>query len=189
MKRAPIVTLVAGIVCAAAAVRADLPADRTVDYILRLVPENETSAVVFTVELTVSAVAADGDTVGWAVVGAVFSETDSNGLVLRSWTDESPELGSGDGLWWVSHADGENPTAAEFVALPELAGTAPADDAQEPDLEYNLTTAEAAAPHATMFSGSVAAAGHRFKETGATAALIEGEDEPVEVGGAEKPDA
>ena len=54
------------------------------------------------------------------------------------WEDEDPEVDTTDGLWWVEHADPDNPVPSDFVETAPVAGTAIAADPEDPDLDFDV---------------------------------------------------
>ncbi|HRX85394.1 MAG TPA: hypothetical protein P5572_10285 [Phycisphaerae bacterium] len=168
---------------AVAPAHAGWPADRTATYTLRAVPTSETSDIIFTVEFELTAIDMDGDDVGWRILSATFAETDTNGVAIRSWTKNDPGIDTPDGLWWISHDDGTAPTADEFTDVPYLSGRADANAGNDPDLDYVLAAGTLAQQYRTMFSGSVTALDSYFHEVEASQALIDDDDEPIEIGG------
>lgn len=111
--------------------------DQIISYVLHETPADPESAVVFTVELDLTAVDFDGDWVGWEVAEARFLQPlDPGGDTV--WVEQLPFVDTLDGLWWIEHADPEAPVDAEFVLPPLLEGTAIAQDAADPDMDYSF---------------------------------------------------
>ena len=52
---------------------ADLPDDVTVEYYIHEIPSNSASEIVFIVQLDLTAVDSDGDSVGWEISEAVYN--------------------------------------------------------------------------------------------------------------------
>lgn len=168
---------------------AGIPEDRTVTYTLRADPASATSDVEFLIELDLVANAEDGNTVGWLVAHARFSETSSNGEPVRSWSIVEPYVDTGDGLWWIAHDDWAEPRVDEFDDPPGLIGTAAAEDPLDDDLDYDFAGATLDSQHASMYGGSVAGLTHAFQVVGESQPVEEGEAEPAELGGAVNPNS
>jgi hypothetical protein len=122
----------------AAPALAQLPADRTLKLEIHSVPSDPESPVDFIVVLELTAEDVDGDAVGWAVTSIRIGQLDEWGFTIGDWSQSDPVVASTDGLWWLEHADGENPTTSEFVILPTILGTAAPELANDPDLDFFL---------------------------------------------------
>jgi len=177
------ISLCALLAAALPAMADELPDPRTVSYAFRVTPTNQNSAVKLVAELAIVPVDVDHYEVAWRIDQATFTELDTNGAPLRSWTVDSPDVDTPDRLWWVAHVDPQSPAINEFASPPDLAGVAEADDTQDPDLEYSLSAGTLDPAHQNMYSGNVAAITHVFSEYGEEEPIEEGNDEPAEVGG------
>jgi hypothetical protein len=159
-------------------VAADPPAQQDVVYRIYDDPNDPNSDIVFTVWMKLTPEDQDGDSVGWDVKQIRFRQIgQGNGDTL--WTESDPNVPTGDGLWWVDHADADNPQLSEFDNPPRLQGLAPADDPVDKDLDYELEgdTYTGTAPWPVT-----AGLKYKFGLDGEPTPLETGEDEPVGVG-------
>jgi len=165
--------------------RADLPHDQDVVYKIHDDPNDPNSDVVFSVWLELTATARDGDSVGWEIKLMRFRQVEPGGPDTF-WKILKPAIPSADGRWWIDHADGDYPQLGEFDKPPELVGTATAEDQDDNDLEYD-------------FQGVSGTGGiepwdptgwldYEFAVIGASAPLLSGTDDPVEVDNEGDPD-
>ncbi|MFY4727822.1 hypothetical protein [Nitrospira sp. BLG_2] len=154
---------------------ADLPQDQTVQFAFHVSPANPNSVVDFYVIATLHAVDSDVEDIGWRVTLLEFVYRD--GVDNFTWTQEYPTLDTGDGLWWVSHGDAQNPELDEFLTTPLLTGTATADSPGYADLDYELISVPAVSstPYETTASVTYAMAA-----AGTNEPVKGGTDEPVE---------
>lgn len=154
---------------------AQIPADQTIHWSFRENPEDPESTVEIHAIVTLSAVEVDEENVGWSVASVEFIR--GEGEDETSWVEVAPPLETPDGLWWVAHADVENPQLDEFIDTPLLSGRAYSDDPEEVDLLYEIESA-------TPMEGGP------FEQTSGVSYLLaaadtnepvkEGEQEPVE---------
>lgn len=117
-----------------------LPPDRVVNYAIRVDPTNPNSRVQYVLSSTVSAQEQDGDWIGWEVQNYTITEK----AVLGSdtvWAVDLPFVDTTDGLWWVEHADPDNPNRPEFVVPAAVIDTAVANDPGIPDLYFDVVGA------------------------------------------------
>jgi hypothetical protein len=120
----------------ALAVDPPLPADRGVRYTIRENPTDPDSNVIWTIDLTLAAVERVGNEIGWSVTRVSIADVDESGNATRTWTDESPEVATPDGLWWVEHADPDDVALADFAGVPVVSGLAGAGSGTTSALEY-----------------------------------------------------
>ena len=106
---------------------AALPADRVMTCEIRETPGDSTSQLNITFVMVLTAKEQDGDSIGWEVASVTINEFDANVDVISTWIDNSPSVSSSDGLWWITHADPDNPVDDEFTYSPPIAGTAGSD--------------------------------------------------------------
>jgi len=114
-----------------------LPADRVIYFAIHENPENPNSRVQYYLSLSITAADQDGDWIGWDITNYKITEK----AVLGSdtvWDVDSPNVGTTDGLWWVEHADPDNPIPTEFVEPAPVADTAVAVDPADPDLDFDV---------------------------------------------------
>jgi len=152
-------------------------------YDLREDPGDLSSAVIWTIELGIQAEQADGSYVGWLIHSVTISGIDQDGQPTNVWIDASPGLSPSGGLWWVEHADPDNPQRSEFAMPPHLQGTASAEDPIDEDLDYDFegkTYTPPAPPEEPPYEVT-AALDYTFTPVGSGAPIASGEDEPVEV--------
>lgn len=153
-----------------------LPPDHTITYKIRETPTDETSAVVFTVRLDLTADGQTGNTVSWEIKNAEFAQAVVGGTKIV-WNALSP---LGVQHWEVVHADADKPVAAEFDQVPLMLGTAEPVDVLEADLDYDLI-GDTYASSPSMFSSNFAALTYAFTKVNETEPEEEGEYEPVEL--------
>lgn len=79
-----------------------------------------------------------GDDIGRSVDKVKFIEVNAEPTADREWIDTSVSFDTSDRLWWITHADPDNPALAEFDMPPLIDGLAAAQETSEPDLEYEL---------------------------------------------------
>jgi hypothetical protein len=96
-------------------------ASQSISYKIHETPEDPNSAVVFVVTLTVDEADRDGDKVGWEVLEAYIEQA---GTPASAWVKNAPLVWTTDGLWWITHADPDNPVVEEFASPPAITGTA-----------------------------------------------------------------
>lgn len=130
--------LTAGIVVSAicgVAHAGELPAPQYMSYLILQTPGDPNSVATFAVTLQLEATESSGSGVGWTVLSVKIRRYGESTTV---WTEESPNVNTPDGLWWVQHADPLNAQPEEFDDTPLLSGTATAADANGPDLQYSF---------------------------------------------------
>lgn len=115
-----------------------LTPDQTVQFNLRETPGNPLSNITHRVILGLFEDGRDGDNVGWEVAIATIHELDGNGDVAYRWSKGYPTVDTGDGLWWIEHADPDNPVMEEFVLPPRIYDTAGALDPGVSDLDFDI---------------------------------------------------
>lgn len=171
-----IAAVVTGSVCATA--RADLPADQTIMYNIRETPSNAASDIIFTITLDLEADQLDGDSVGWNI-GEIRFERISDG---KKWTEDFGGPSSyAPGLWWIDHADHDDPQLAEFADPPLLDGRADAVATSDPDLDYTLEGGVCNAACQAMYGGNVAGLDVLLWVVEETEPEVDDDDEPAEV--------
>ena len=168
---------------AAGTARADLPADRVMEYYIRETPENPQSDVILVVSLELYAVDQDGDEVAWKVESMTLTKPASGGGHEMVWVVASPEPDTADGYWWIEHDDPANPVDTEFNWPPAFDGTATATSQGDPDMVYEFGGDYCDSQCQQLFNGQVGAADYFFILSGEEEPEGEGEDEPVELEG------
>jgi len=175
------VRLLAGalaIFAGAPAAIAQLPSDRYITYNIRENPNDDNSSIVFKVSLKLHAEASSAGQVGWKIEEARFLKIVPSASNIL-WIKSSPTVNSADGRWWVSHADTQSPTIAEFVCPPALAGAALAQSGGIANLNFMLAGVHYSGP--SRFNGNVAALDFQFTRVGETEPEEESDNEPTEV--------
>lgn len=122
-----------------------LPPDRHVYFAVHQNPDNPTSPIQYYFTLDISAVSQDGNDIGWAVTSFSITElvTLGNDIV---WSLDDPFVDTTDGLWWVTHADPDNPVRFEFTLPAHMADTALAEDPSNADLDFDMQGESYTAP-------------------------------------------
>lgn len=164
--------------------RADsLPPDQTIYYLIRTEPTDPESAVVRTIVLELTAREVRRDYVGWHVQSMTVTKLNSAGQTVAVWAKALPDVPSLDGLWWVQHADTQQPELPEFAMPPTLKGTATSQTTGVDDLDYALSGVPyVPPPSGPPYDGRVAALDYQFIIVGEPEP-DEGDDEPVELHG------
>ena len=152
-----------------------------VQYKLRETPSDPNSAVTWTIGLYLKEKQVDGNDVGWLIESIKISQLDSVGQPENVWTEETPTVNSSDGLWWVEHADPNDPQASEFVEPPLLESTATTEDPASADLDYYLEGVPYNPPPGGQPYVETGALNYTFTLVGSSDPEDEGEDEPVEL--------
>ncbi len=126
------------------------PSDYKVLYSIHEVRDDPESAVVYRLQLDLEYVSTVGNQVRWDVTTMVISHFDSQGTIDEQWRLNDPVVSTGDGKWWTTHADPNNPAIGEFVTPPPMTGTAEREIGSGPDLDYDLSagTASGSPPYA-----------------------------------------
>lgn len=116
----------------------DPPAVWCVQFTLHETPSDPNSPVTFVIELDLASDEVNGSAVGWAVTRVQIQREDEQTSTVYTWSDETPVVGTQDGLWWLTHADPNDPRIEEFTQPPALAGTGVETYQEQPDLDYDL---------------------------------------------------
>jgi hypothetical protein len=151
-----------------------------VTYNLRDMPSDPLSAVVWRIDLHLQPTTTNGYTVGWLIHGVTITQLDPVGEPLHVWTADTPTVASSGGLWWVTHADPQNPGASDFIEPPSLTGTAIAENPTDPDLDYYLEGIPYVAPPQGPPFATTAALDYAFAYAG-SGPFAQVYDEPIEV--------
>ena len=178
----PILCLSAVAFCAQYA-SADPPQTLLVEYWIHETPTDPNSDITFKIRMWLASEEVDGDQVGWDVTTIEVRQMGDNGGPDTVWTDTTPTVPTPDGLWWVEHADPDNPEAGEFVMPPGLTGTADADDPNDDDLVYDfegVTYTPPQDPSEPPYD-TTGALDYGFTLNGDEDPLASGEDKPVEL--------
>ncbi len=160
---------------------ADVPVTVDVEYWIHETPTDPESDVTFKIKLSLTEGKVDGDSIGWEINSIEFRDPGNPDTV---WVDASPSVPSADGLWWIDHADADDPQTEEFTVPPHLEGTGDAQHPNGDDLDYDFEGFPYTAP---LPSGQppytvTASLDHYFAALPWPPLVIEtGEKEPVEV--------
>lgn len=127
------------------------PQTWTVRYWVHETPSDPNSPVTLKYELALCAVDGDCTATGWAVTSIEIRQVDLLGGPDRVWTQDDPNLPTADGLWWVSHANVDDPQSSEFVLPPALEGIATAADPNDADLHYTVAGVAETPPDPTAY--------------------------------------
>ena len=156
------------------------PLAQDVVYKIHSDPNDPNSVVSFTIWLSLEQADTDGDSIGWKILQIRFRQTPEAYSEERIWTDSDPNVPSSDGLWWVEHADPNDPQLAEFDTPPHLVGTAAAQDPNDPDLEYDVNSGTYSPPPGGNPWGPTTALTYELT-VGDPPPEKEGDDEPGEI--------
>jgi len=162
------------------AVVAALPPDRLVHFGIHEDPSNPHRPMQYLLSLSISAQSQSGDFIGWAVTNYRITEK----AVLGSdtvWDVDSPAVNTADGLWWVEHADPNNPVRGDFIEPAPVVDTAIANDPGDPDLHFDVVGVAYAPPPGGPPYAVTAALDFAFTRDGHTSPDDSGDDEPVDV--------
>lgn len=99
--------------------------------------DEQNRELIYWIVLYLSECDSDVDSIGWCVTKIKIIEFNDAPTADRTWADNSPTVATGDGLWWVDHADFDDPQPDEFLMPPFIDGTAEGV-AQESDLDYEF---------------------------------------------------
>ncbi len=152
----------------------------SVRYNVRETPGDPSSAVIWTIDLALQEKQVDGNDVGWLIDSITISQLNATGQVENTWTELTPTVNSPDGLWWVEHADPQDPKRTEFAQPPLVEGTAIAQDPPDADLDYYLEGVPYEPPPEPPFEVT-AALDYTFTLVGSSEPEGDGDDEPVEL--------
>ena len=144
------------------------PLDHAAQFNLRQTAGDPTSPIDFMVTMGLMIAAQEGDSIGWNVVSVTIRELDASGDILHTWFKTAPFVDTPDGLWWIEHADPDDPVNSEFLVLPWIAGTAPSMNPTEASLEFDFEGAIYMAPPE----------GAPFPDTASLTTLLQEEGDP-----------
>lgn len=160
-----------------------IPPDQRIELQFRSVPSDPASPVEVQAVLTLSAESADGNAIGWRIKDVTFSRPNQSRTGQWSARGISTHNES-DGLWWVNHADAENPATNEFTEfLPSISGIAESESVDQSRLSFDISGSD--------FGGSqgpfpnTAFAQYSIGLTDADEPVVDGDDEPVEANGSD----
>ena len=123
---------------------ADVPAAFNLTYQIHDDPNDPNSPIAYTIALDLASSSYTATEIGWDITHVQFIEHDPNGDMV--WEEDDPNVPTVDGLWWVEHADINDPQPNEFVGLPALTGLASTQDPNQTGLDYDLEGAGSASP-------------------------------------------
>ncbi|MCZ6817831.1 MAG: hypothetical protein O7F76_14185 [Planctomycetota bacterium] len=111
------------------------PVDQYITVTIHETPSDPQSDIDFVVIMKLTADRQDGDSVGWEVLSFKIEQWDG-GSKSKVWMETAPAV-TGD-LWWIEHADPNDPQDDEFVEPPEIIGTAGPIEGTNDDLDYDI---------------------------------------------------
>jgi hypothetical protein len=114
---------VAALVQAAVGAALALPQEIAIEYHIKSNPLNPLSTTVVSVRLHLRAMQQVDNQIGWRIE-KLWVRRPNVGSPDEVWCETLPAVQSADGLWWITHADPEEPVTAEFTAPPRLSGQA-----------------------------------------------------------------
>jgi hypothetical protein len=129
-------TMVALLGTTSSVARADLPDDRSVIFTMHETPTDPLSDIVRDIRMDLTASDSDGDWIGWEITQVTFRFFDEYGEVSATWVEDQPDPDTPDGLWWIEHADPQDPTLTEFLEPPAIEGKAAPQGQNGPKLNY-----------------------------------------------------
>lgn len=162
-----LVVFAAVAVCGSSALA--LPPDQIVTYNFRVTPSDPQSSVLIKARLHIEAKSQNGSKLSWQINKLTFVEHGGG-----DWTEDSPGLGS----WVVSHADPDDPVAADFTNPPGMSGTATEDSGGD-DLAYDFIPGTCDVTAGQMYGGDVVCTEYSYV-AGTTTIAEEDSDEPEE---------
>ena len=157
------------------------PVTQDVFYKIHDDPDDPNSTVTFTIMLCLKKAETDGNSIGWDITGIRFRQPGEIGSASAVWIDSDPNVPTGDGLWWVEHADPDDPQLGEFDLPPHLVGTAMAADPDDDDLEYDFEGVSYTPPAGGAPWDNTAGLNYGFTIEGESGGPGSSTDEPVEV--------
>ncbi len=171
--------LLAGILalmCAVPAVASTPPNSHTVRFLLREIPTDLTSDVLYEIELALEPDSWDSTGVDWDVSKMTVSRLNDFGKTDATWIATNPLAG----LWSVAHADISNPIPGEFDVAPLMSGVADAVDPDEEDLVFTFESAlyDPIGPWPPVPTGAVQ---YNFELADSETTEVSGDDEPMEI--------
>ncbi len=155
-------------------------------YQIHADPADPDSAVTHDITLSLSAVDADGDWVGYEVTAVTIARLDASGAVEAEWKEEYPVVAEPDGLWWVEHANFATLNGSDFTDPPLLVGVASAMTPEADDMVYDLVGTEPAPGKRTSPWSTTARLTYTLQVVTETDPEAEGEEEPAEVFGGQE---
>lgn len=166
-----------------------LPEKYIMEYRMRETPTDPQSDLTFVVRLKLLASDQKGNDVGWEVTNFIIDQYDENGDVSDSWQDFVPFVDTADGLWWITHADANDPQPSEFAIPPIVSGTAPAAPGTTEDLDYSFNgdTYTAPPPPGQPPYPDTVALTYQFVLAVSEETIGEEEEEPAESDGEQDP--
>ena len=155
-----------------------LPSDQTITFNIRVDPQDDQSAIKFSVALNAHPVLqiANTSTIGWAITQIEIRQKhsgSSDSVWRETWSIDT------DNLWYVTHANANSPVASEFTDTPALSGTAAVISNATDDLDFSF---DGNPSQSTMFSGNVSDTTYSFIVHTPQEPIDDGSDEPEEVG-------
>lgn len=150
-----------------------LPPDQSLEYRIY-----DGSVLIFKIRLYLKHAESGVGENGWSVTKAEFHQPGTN---EGDWVKNNPSVDTPDGLWWVEHADIENPELSEFCLPPLLEGCAESKDPADEDLDYSFEGHVYTEPPGGRPYDITVALDYLFQRVGKSNPEEEGDDEPAEL--------
>ncbi len=115
----------------------DLPPNVVAKYVIYEDPNDVDSDILMDVQYHLAPYDRDGDDVTWEFVGVTVREY-IGGVLVKSWSDDLPDVDTVDGYWTVTHDNPEKPSNDDFVVPPLVEGTGSADFGTTTSLDYSV---------------------------------------------------
>lgn len=156
------------------------PPDFTVQLNLHKTVGDPTSDNDFLITMGLMEVERDGSDIGWHVQVVTIRQLNDSGEVVETWFKTNPFVDTADDLWWIEHADPDNPVNSEFLVPPLIYGTAGHVNPTEAALEFEFEGALYVAPPGGAPFPNTASLTTLLQEEGNPTPKKEETDEPVE---------
>ncbi len=121
--RAPLFTLLLFVVPANVMAQATSQ-ETALRFRIAIDPQAPEEGDAWRIGLQLQATATNGNSVGWSVEHASIRRRGETLPCDDLWTDATPVVDTPDGLWWVNHADPQQPAIGEFCQPPGISGNA-----------------------------------------------------------------
>jgi hypothetical protein len=131
-RTARLLSFCAALAITASAAAESLPADRVVTYSIHARPGDATTELLWTIDLSLTAVIRIGNSVAWRITRVEITDVAGD----RYWID-TPPLGILPD-WWIIHADPLSPSDSEFAVTPHLDRAAVSQTAGVGNLRYDI---------------------------------------------------
>ncbi len=157
-----------------------LGADQIVSYNLYDDPNAQNPVLEWRIVLELEETNSSAASIGYTILSVVVIEVNQAPTANRRWTDSAPSVDTADGLWWVKHDDLNDPLVGEFTMPPFVEGTADAESASDPNMDYDFEgIANGPVPPFDPTQGL----SYTFFPIGDLWPIAEDDDEPAEIEG------